>query len=56
MSAVRIVALLGLGLLVAAMASGHVPNSHVFALLTGQCLHKPEPAVCRRDPPAGRDI
>ncbi|MGH6829480.1 MAG: hypothetical protein ACREFW_11335 [Rhizomicrobium sp.] len=54
MSAVRILAFLALGLLLAALASGRIPNSYAFALLTGQCLRDPPPLVCGRNPaPAG---
>lgn len=59
MSTVRVLALLVLGLLLLAMASGTVRNSYAFALLTGQCLHRPAPVACQAQPPpipTGKDI
>jgi hypothetical protein len=49
MSPVRIMALLGLALVLAAMAAATSPDDHVYAWLTGQCFRSPPPLICHRD-------
>ena len=46
MSPVRIMALLGLALMLAGMAAIRSADSHAQAWLTGQCFHDPAPMVC----------
>jgi len=48
MSPVRIVALLGLALMLAGLAAAAAPDGHVYAWLTGQCFRNPPPLVCHR--------
>lgn len=49
MSRVRIMALLGLALTLAAMAAAASPDDHAYAWLTGQCFRSPPPLICHRD-------
>jgi hypothetical protein len=46
MSPVRIMALLGLALMLAGMAAIRSADSHAQAWLTGQCFRDPAPMVC----------
>ena len=48
MSLTRIMALLGLALLLAGLAAG-APDGRVGAWLTGQCFYRPAPQVCHRN-------
>jgi len=52
MSPVRIMALLGLALMLAGMAAIRSADSHVQAWLTGQCFRDPAPVACQRASPA----
>lgn len=47
MSLTRIMALLGLVLVLAGLIAG-APDGRTFAWLTGQCFHRPAPSVCHR--------
>jgi hypothetical protein len=49
MSPVRIVALLGLALMLAGLAAGATPDGRAYAWLTGQCFRDPAPLVCHRN-------
>lgn len=49
MSPVRIVALLGLAVMLAGLAAGATPGGRAYAWLTGQCFHTPAPFICHRD-------
>jgi hypothetical protein len=50
MSIVRILALLGLALVLAGLASAAAaPDGRVYAWLTGQCFRDPPPLVCHRN-------
>jgi hypothetical protein len=49
MSRVRIMALLGLALMLAGMAAAASPDDHAYAWLTGQCFRSPPPLICHRD-------
>jgi hypothetical protein len=51
MSPVRIMALLGLALILAGMAAIRSADSHAQAWLTGQCFHDPAPGVCHHASP-----
>jgi hypothetical protein len=51
MSPVRIMALLGLALMLAGMAAIRSADSHAQAWLTGQCFRDPALMVCRRAGP-----
>ena len=48
MSLTRIMALLGLALLLAGLAAG-AQDGRTFAWLSGQCFHRPAPQVCHHD-------
>ncbi len=49
MSPVRVTALLGVALLLAAMAAmASASDGRAFAWLTGECFHQPAPLVCHR--------
>jgi hypothetical protein len=52
MSLTRIMALLGLALMLAGLAAIRSADSHVQAWLTGQCFRDPTPMVCQRAGPA----
>jgi hypothetical protein len=47
MSLTRVMALLGLALMLAGLVAG-APNGSAFAWLTGQCFRDPAPLVCHR--------
>ena len=49
MSRVRILALLGLALMLAAMAAAASPDDHIYAWITGQCFRASPPLICHRD-------
>jgi hypothetical protein len=49
MSLVRIMALLGLALLLAGLAAGATPDGRAYTWLTGQCFRDPAPLVCHRN-------
>ncbi|HEX4369919.1 MAG TPA: hypothetical protein VH019_01125 [Rhizomicrobium sp.] len=51
MSPVRIIALLGLALMLAGMAAIRAADSHTQAWLTGQCFRDPAPVACYRASP-----
>jgi len=51
MSPVRIMALLGLALMLAGMAAIRSADSHAQAWLTGQCFRDPAPMVCHNSSP-----
>lgn len=48
MSFTRVIALLGLALMLAGMAAIHSAGSHAQAWLTGQCFRDPAPVACHR--------
>lgn len=49
MSPVRILALLGLALMLAGLATGAAaPDGRIYAWLTGQCFSNAPPLVCHR--------
>ena len=47
MSLVRIMALLGLALMLVGLAAS-APNGRAFVWLTGQCFRDPAPLICHR--------
>ena len=49
MSLVRIMALLGLAVMLAGLAAGAAPGGRAYAWLTGQCFRDPAPLICHRD-------
>lgn len=51
MSPVRIMALLGLALMLAGMAAIRSTGSHAQAWLTGQCFRDPAPMICHHAGP-----
>jgi hypothetical protein len=51
MSPVRIMALLGVALMLAGMAAIRSVDSHAQAWLTGQCFRDPAPMVCHYSSP-----
>lgn len=52
MSPVRIMALLGLALMLAGMAAIRSADSHAQAWLTGRCFRDPAPMVCHHVGPS----
>lgn len=48
MSRVRIMALLGLALMLAAMAAAASPDDRAYAWITGQCFRASPPLICHR--------
>jgi hypothetical protein len=51
MSPTRIMALLGLALLLAGLAAAATPDGRAYDWLTGQCFRDPPPLVCHRGGP-----
>ncbi|HXR94808.1 MAG TPA: hypothetical protein VN718_02955 [Rhizomicrobium sp.] len=50
MSPVRVMALVGLALMLAGLALIRLADIHAYAWLTGQCFRTPAPTVCHRPP------
>ena len=47
-SLIRVMALLGLALMLAGLVAGATPDGRAYAWLTGQCFRDPAPLICHR--------